>query len=134
MKFSTKSTYGLRAIIRLAENFGQNSLSLAKIAKEEDISLKYLERIFSGLKKAGLVRSEKGVAGGYVLVENPKKVNILKVVEALEGKNQPLHCFSGEKKVYCNPQCSCKVNFVLDRIQSAVNSSLKNIFLSDLIS
>ena len=81
MIFSTRSTYGLRAMINLAKNKKSGSVSLATVAREEDISLKYLERLFGNLKKAGVIKAEKGAAGGYQLVRDAKQVNIYDIIK-----------------------------------------------------
>lgn len=132
MKFSTKTTYGLRAMINLAKNSGESAISLTKIAKEENISQGYLERIFSILKKAKLVKSEKGSAGGYKLFNNSKKINVLDIINALEGKNPAFYCVDNDNKVYCDVSCECAVSLVLAKVQSSVDSTLKKIRLSDL--
>jgi Rrf2 family protein len=133
MKFSTKSTYGLRAMINLAKNWQKGSVSLANIAKEEDISQGYLERLFSSLKKAKLVKSVKGAAGGYKLSGDPKNINVLDIINALEGKTPPFYCVDNDNKVYCSASCECAVSSVLSKVQNAVNSTLKDIKLRDLI-
>ena len=76
MKFSTKTTYGLRAMIMLGRYWGDGKISLATIAKHEGISVKYLEQIFSRLKKEKLVLSEKGANGGYSLTRKPSDISI----------------------------------------------------------
>lgn len=133
MKFSTRSTYGLRAVIKLAKNWGIDSVSLANIAKEENISRGYLERIFVNLKKAKIVKSVKGASGGYKLTTAPADINLLDIINALEGKKPPFHCLNNEVKVYCNSSCNCAVTSVLNRVEQAVNKTLINIKLSELV-
>jgi Rrf2 family protein len=133
MKFSTKSTYGLRAMIKLAQNWGKDSVSLAKIAKEEDISQGYLEKLFSSLKKAKLVKSAKGAAGGYKLSSEPENINVLDIINALEGEKPSFYCVDNDSKVYCNSSCNCAVSLVLSRVEQTVNATLRDIRLSDLI-
>ncbi len=133
MKFSTRTTYGLRAIIRLAEAFGGNSVSLASISREEDISLKYLERIFSSLKKAEIIKSEKGVTGGYSLIQDPSEVTILRVVKALEGDMNLFHCMGDGEKIICSSKCGCTATRVLKTVQDAINKSLNSMTLKDLL-
>lgn len=132
MKFSTKATYGLRAMIRLAKYKAGESVSLSSIAKAENISQKYLERLFSELKKANLVKAEKGVSGGYKLLKDPAEINVLDIINALEGNISPFHCNSEEGKVYCNVGCNCGVTLVLNKIQSSVALTLKSIKLNEL--
>lgn len=133
MKFSTKSTYGIRAMINLAKNGGDKSLSLAKIAKEEKISLGYLERIFSKLKKAGIVKSERGVGGGYVLVKKPEDISILDIVKTLEGDITYFRCVDERGVISCGSGDVCGAVKVLSRLQKAVNDTLINFKLSELL-
>lgn len=120
-------------MINLARNFKGKSVSLANIAKDEDISQGYLEKLFSSLKKAKLVKSVKGASGGYKLSNDPKNINVLDIINALEGENPPFYCVDNDNKVYCSASCECAVSSVLSKVQNAVNSTLKNIRLSDLI-
>ena len=69
MKLSTKGRYGLRALIDLAQNGGEQPVSITSISTRQDISERYLEQLMSMLKKAGIVRSVRGAGGGYVLVK-----------------------------------------------------------------
>lgn len=133
MRFSTKSTYGLKAMIHLARNYKKGSVSLSKIAKEENISLRYLERLFARLIKAKLLKSTKGVAGGYRLSKNPSDIDIYDIINALEGKTSSFHCFAEGGKIYCSNKCDCKVTSVFGRIEHAIISTMKSIKLKDLI-
>jgi Rrf2 family protein len=132
MKFSTRSSYGLRALINLARNSQRKPYSLAKIAKQEKISLAYLERLFSALKKAGLVASSKGMAGGYKLTKEPVKISILSVIQALEGQISVFHCLGEKGEVFCGQKCCPSVK-VYQAVQLAITSSLKKMTLADLI-
>lgn len=120
-------------MIMLGEHWGQESVSLATIAKSEGISAKYLERIFSTLKKEMLITSEKGVNGGYSLASNPSEVSIFKIVKALEGKMTPFHCLDENGKIYCSAKCDCGATSVLIKVQDAINQTLKSINLGSLI-
>jgi Rrf2 family protein len=132
MKFSTRSSYGLRAIIHLAKNYGRKPLSLAKIAKAEKISQAYLERLFSRLKKAGFVNSSKGMAGGYQLAKNPAKISVFELIEALEGPISVFRCIVGKGKVACEVKI-CPSARVYQKVQRAIITSLKSMTLKDLI-
>ena len=85
MKLSKKSRYGLRALIDLAVNSRTEQVSLGSIAQRNDISAQYLEHVFSGLRKAHIVKSIKGSQGGYFLEKAPELITVAEIVEALEG-------------------------------------------------
>ena len=133
MIFSTRSSYGLRAMINLARRQKQGNVALAEIAKAENISLKYLERLFSRLKKAGLIKAELGAGGGYKLAKSAIKINIYDIIKALEGKLNPFHCTGDKEKVYCGPLCNCGVTQVLLKVEQAITKSMKDIKLNQLL-
>jgi len=133
MKFSTRTTYGLRAISALARHYGQGSLALSTIAKNEHISPKYLERLFSSLKKEGIVTAEIGKGGGYTLSKNPSKIKVYDIVKALEGRIVPFHCVNEKGEIVCKARKKCSATDVLLQVQGAINKTLNKIKLSDLI-
>jgi Rrf2 family transcriptional regulator, cysteine metabolism repressor len=133
MKFSTRTTYGLRAMISLAKNTKKKNISLSTIAEKEHISLKYLERIFAKLIESKLVTSEKGASGGYKLGKEPKEISVFEVVSVLEGKMSPFHCLNEDGKIYCNKACDCTAAIVLVKVQKAIGDTLKRIKLSELV-
>ena len=131
MKFSTKSEYGLRALISLAKHQKEQPYSLAKIAKEQKISLAYLERLFAKLKKADLVKSAKGMKGGYSLVKPASKISVKEILTALEGSLSPYLCASFGN--LCKLNCDCSVKIVWHKLEEAMNKTLESIKLKDLI-
>ena len=86
MKFSTRTLYGLKAVLALAGRFGEGSLAVSQIARQESISTPYLEQILNALKKKGLVKSVRGPQGGYVLNRKPSEISLEDLFCALEGK------------------------------------------------
>lgn len=85
MKLSTKSRYGLRAMVDLAVYSTGEQVPLYAIAERQNISITYLEQVFSALRKSGLVKSVKGAQGGYILVEKPEKIKVGSILRILEG-------------------------------------------------
>ena len=133
MKFSTRTTYGLRAMINLAQKWGKGRVSLSTISKAENISEKYLERLFSRLKEADLVMAKKGVKGGYCLTKSPDKIIIYDIIKALEGSISPFHCLGEDGRVRCGAKHKCGATIVLLKVQQAINSTLKKTKLEDLL-
>ena len=72
MKFSTKTRYGTRMILDMAQNYGRSAIQLGEIANRQNISLKYLEQIIRPLKKAGYIKSFRGAKGGHILSKPPE--------------------------------------------------------------
>ena len=86
MKFSTRATYGLKALLYLAQAYHERAVSASQIAKEEGLSASYLEQILHLLKKKQWVKSLRGPSGGYVLARRPSEIRIGPVLRDLEGK------------------------------------------------
>ena len=86
MKFSTRTLYGLKAILVLASRFGEGSLSASQIAKKENISVAYLEQILHTLKKKGFVKSVRGPQGGYTLSKKPSEIPLDSLLYTLVGE------------------------------------------------
>ena len=87
MKLSTRSTYGMRALVELALASGHGPLSAALIAKRQDLSVAYLEQLLHRLKRHGVVTSIRGPRGGYVLAKAPQFITMADVVHVLDGTN-----------------------------------------------
>ena len=87
MKLSTRSTYGMRALVELALTAGRGPLSATLIAKRQDLSVAYLEQLLHRLKRQGLVSSIRGPRGGYVLARDPHQITMADVVRVLDGTN-----------------------------------------------
>lgn len=127
MNFSTKSEYGLRAVVNLARSYPQIK-NLKDISLEENISVKYLERLIGQLRKKKIVKSFKGKNGGYVLARKPKEISAGEIIEILEGemtaKCQEEHCTSLKK---------CASSFVWIKLGEQIKKTLYAIKLSELI-
>ena len=85
MKLSTRSTYGMRALVELALTSGRGPVSASFIAKRQDLSVAYLEQLLHRLKKHGLVSSIRGPKGGYVLARHSDQITMAQVVSVLDG-------------------------------------------------
>ena len=85
MKLSTRGRYGLRALVDLAANAGEDTASLVQTARRQKLSLNYLEQVFASLRRAGIVTSVKGSGGGSALARDMDEITAKEVLEALEG-------------------------------------------------
>ena len=86
MKLSTKGRYGLRALVDLAANDAEGTVSLAQIAQRQKLSLNYLEQVFGMLRRAGIIIGVKGSNGGFRLAGDMEKITVREVLDALEGE------------------------------------------------
>ena len=85
MKLSKKSRYGIRALIDLMVFGLEGKVTIASIAKRNNISLQFLEQVFSAMKRGGIVNSIKGPNGGYYLASDPTLITLHQVITAIEG-------------------------------------------------
>jgi len=142
MKFSTKSQYGLRAMVYLAKC--KNKIcSLKTISQTEGISFDYLEKIISKLEKAGLIKAKKGVQGGYFLAKSPTKIKTGEIIRILEGELTLVKCLTRSipkvvgrgitRKYICPREKKCLTKKFWKKIQNSLDSVLDSLTLADLI-
>lgn len=130
MKVSTKGRYGLRAMIDLALYSKNELVPLVSIADRQNISKSYLEQVFSGLRKAGLVKSIKGAQGGYVLSSDPDEITVGMILRALEGD---LSVVPMEDTVQINRIESYIRDKIWNEIDERIFSYIDGITLKDII-
>ena len=131
MKLSTRTRYGIRAILELAENNGKGPVQIKIIARHQDISIKYLEQLMAILKSAGFVRSIRGAKGGYILAKPPNQIRLSDVFNALEGTVTTAECV--ENKNYCARAADCVTRQVWAEVKWAIINVLQSITLQDLV-
>jgi DNA-binding IscR family transcriptional regulator len=85
LSITTKSPYALRALTELARMGSSDPVPLAELARRRDIPVQFLEQLFATLRRAGLLRSQRGVKGGYSFARSPSEITVLEVVELLDG-------------------------------------------------
>lgn len=134
LKFSSRSHYGLRAMIALARSYPKGPLPLAEIARAENISLNYLEQLMAPLRKAGLVESTRGVKGGYELTSDPATVTVGQVVRTLEGPIAPAECASEiENPGCCQREMDCPSKTLWEHVRDNIAQVLDATTLADLL-
>jgi Rrf2 family cysteine metabolism transcriptional repressor len=131
MKLSTRTRYAMRAILEMADNYGKGPLQTRLIANQQDISVKYLEQIMAALKSAGLVKSQRGVKGGYILSKPPDNIKISEIFDVFEGPVTTVECVSNEN--YCKKAADCIARQVWSEVQSAIKNVLKSMTLQDAL-
>jgi Rrf2 family cysteine metabolism transcriptional repressor len=131
MKLSTRTRYGMRALLELAANNGTRPLQIKIIARRQDISVKYLEQLMAMLKSAGLIRSIRGSKGGYVLAKPPNQIKLSDVFDCLEGHVVTAECVEDEN--YCARVADCVVRSLWIEVQDAVQNVLRSNTLQDLL-
>ena len=91
MRISTKGRHAVMAMVDLARNGGDKPVSLAEVARRQEISLSYLEQLIARLKSSGLVKSIRGPGGGYRLSMTDDKINVYQIVHAVDDLAHRVH-------------------------------------------
>ena len=131
MQLSTKSRYGVRAILELALAYGKKPLQVRVIAKQQAISSKYLEQLMAMLKSAGLLKSVRGSKGGYLLARPPTEITLYHVLEALEGPVCVIECLRQQE--VCSRAGDCLTRPFWSEINTAIVDTLESTTLQDLL-
>ena len=131
MKLSTRTRYGIRAVLDLAESYGQGPLQLKVIAKHQNISVKYLEQIIATLKSGNFIRSIRGPRGGYILAKAPNQIKLSEVFDCLEGPVTIVECVEDED--YCARAIDCVAKQLWTQVHKAVRNVLDSVTLKDLV-
>jgi len=134
MKISTKGEYGIRAMIELAQRYGDGYIQSADIAEARDIPENYLYQLLITLRKAGLIRSRRGPKGGHMLARPPAHIHLEEVVVALEGPLAPVTCVQDEAYNDCQFHDICAVRGVWARITEATRAILQETSFEELAS
>ena len=131
MKLSTRTRYGVRAMLQLAENYGKEPLQLRIIARDQEISVKYLEQLMTVLKAAGFVTAVRGFNGGYVLAKSPGQIRISDCFDCLEGPVITTECIDNANS--CSRSTDCVARLLWAEVQNAVRTVLESTTLQDLM-
>jgi Rrf2 family transcriptional regulator, iron-sulfur cluster assembly transcription factor len=137
MKLSTKGRYAMVALADLAlseRSGGDDLMSLAEIAKRQDLSLPYLEQLFVKLRRAGLVEAVRGPGGGYRLAKSPDAIRISEVMEAVEENVDAMHSGAGASGGVSGTRAQSLTNRLWEGLSAHVYVFLHQTRLSDVIS
>lgn len=89
ISITTKSPYALQALAELGRSSGDGPVPIGELARRREIPVQFLEQLFATLRRAGLLKSQRGVKGGYTFARPPSEITVLEVVELLEGELGP---------------------------------------------
>jgi Rrf2 family protein len=131
MKLSTRSRYGIRALIDIALNVNNRPVLLRDVAQRQEISTMYLEHLITPLISAGIIRSTRGAKGGVWLARPAKDVKVSEVIQLLEGSMAPVECVDDVN--YCPRYESCVTREIWVDLKRAMTGVLDNITLKDLV-
>ncbi len=130
INLNRKTDYSLQFVTALAHLKKDENLSLKTFAKQSKISFAFLQRIASPLKKAGLIKSEQGSAGGYVLAKKSNQISVQNIVEAIEGPMQVAMCIKNPGACFFEKKCPTKKT--ISKINNEISKVLQKIKISQL--
>jgi Rrf2 family protein len=132
MRVSTRSDYGLRALIELASNYGGGPLQSSEIALRRHIPEQYLDQLLTSLRKAGFIRSVRGPAGGHELLREPQTITVREVIAALEGSLSPVAWLDEPPELTDHPH-QCGQREIWERIRESTSRILDSYSIADLL-
>lgn len=130
MKFSTKTRYGIRAMLEIAKDESQSGVFQKDIAANQDISVKYLDQIIHALKVAGLISNLKGRKSGYILTRNASEITMLDIYNAFEPGICVIDCLT--RSFDCERKSFCEVVGFWEKLNQLVVDYFEQVTLEDL--
>ena len=130
MKLTTKGRYAVTAMLDLSLHNKEGPVSLADISKRQDISLSYLEQLFSKLRKRGLVVSMRGPGGGYSLSDAPSEIAISNIILAVDENVDVTNCGGASD---CQQTKGCLTHDLWADLSGRIQSFLDDITLEDMM-
>ena len=131
MKLSTRSRYGTRLLLDMAQHYKKGPIQLGDIAKRQGVSVKYLEQIIIPLKKAHYIKSVRGPKGGHILTKAPEKITVGEIVALLENGTSLVECT--EDTTVCERADICPTRLLWKEASEAMFGKLQAITLADLV-
>ncbi len=133
MKFGVGVDYCLKALITLAERYPTaQPYRVEEIAAVQNVPENYLRRLLIELKRGGLVLSQKGPSGGYMLARHPSKITMAEVVQIIEGDYVPVECLEDGSNALCQRADNCAMRDVWNEVRESVNAILGGVTLQSL--
>jgi Rrf2 family protein len=130
MRMTMKGDYGLRAMIDLAAHFGKGPVPSSEIAARQLVPEHFLDQLLITLRRAGLLKSQRGPQGGHMLARPPDQISMSDVVEALEGDTSSLACVPNPAA--CQISAGCGMRDVWVEIEQHAQQVLASTTLEQL--
>ena len=133
MDLNTKGRYAVMAMADLAKHAGDGAVPLSAISERQQISLAYLEQLFLRLRRAGLVDSARGRAGGYRLGRDAGTITVAEVMAAVEEEVRMTRCVGGEQGRPCLGHERCLTHGLWDALGDEIAAFLARVTLRDVL-
>jgi len=132
MKISTRTRYGVRAMIEIAKGTPEQGVFQKDIATNQSLSNKYLDHIIQALKTAQLIRTARGRKSGYILTRDPADITIFDIHRAYEPGICLVDCIYGDYE--CGLRDECQARGFWGQLNEMIVDYFKSVTLEDLIS
>jgi len=129
MKLTTKGRYAIIAMLDIAMYGGVSPVPLRDVSNRQNISLSYLEQLFSKLRLSTLVKSIRGPGGGYILDKDASEINLYQIITAVDENIDQTQCGGA---MNCNNDKPCLTHFIWTDLNSKINDYMKGITLNDV--
>lgn len=137
MKLSKKAEYALRALLAMARAPAGTNFSIQDLARQEHIPLKFLEQILLALRNGGLLRSKRGVGGGYQLQKNASEITLKEIVQLMDGPFEPITCSASVGRPAQSCECGipggCGLGQAFAHLRAQVDAWLSSTHLEDVL-
>ena len=133
MRLSTKGRYAVMAMVDLAKHSGGEPVSLAEIAERQEISLSYLEQLFAKLRKGGLVNSQRGPGGGYLLAYAAAETRISDIILAVDEPIRATRCTPGAPVGCRGNKSRCLTHDLWEELGNQIHLYLSSVSLADVV-
>jgi Rrf2 family protein len=135
LKLSNKGLYGVKALYVLARNYGNEPITIKEISRSQGLPVPFLEQVLHQLKTEGIVKSRRGVNGGYVLSDAPGNITIGDVIRALEGPIALCDCLlKAEDGTEREKEAHCVTSGLYRMLGQKVEEAFDSVTLNDLAS
>jgi Rrf2 family protein len=132
VKISTRAEYGIRVLVALARAEGSGPVSLTAVARSEKLPHAYLEQLVADLRRARLVTSTRGKAGGYALARPAAEISLVDAMRALDGPILEMPCAGADNLETCARPQDCSVHDVFQRVHEALEGALSGTNLAEV--
>ena len=133
MQFTRAEEYGMFGVLYLAETERSRVVPLSEISQAKDIPEKFLAKIFQSLSKSGVIRSHRGVRGGFSLAKDPTEVTLKEVLETIQGPYHLMRCTEDKRACIKDPSEYCALREVLVLAEKRLLSVFEEFTLADLV-
>ena len=131
MKLSTRSRYGTRMMLDLAQHYDKGPVRIAEIAKRQDMPVKYLEQLIIPLKQGNFIQSVRGPKGGHLLARPPEEITVGQIVKALESGIELAGCIKNPGE--CERAGRCLTRGIWEDASKAMYDKLNSMTLSRML-